>query len=332
MRAAPPSCSAIMGRMRDWFGSIEAAAGRIRPHVRETPVDPSAGLSRLGEASVWLKMEHLQTTGSFKLRGAMNRLLVVPPEERRRGIVTASSGNHGMAVSWGMKALGGQATIFVPENASPVKLQAMRDHGAEVRARGTDSGLSEIDARRYAEEQGLTYVSPYNDPEVVAGQGTVGLEIGRQVEAPEAIFVAIGGGGLISGIGLAFEGLGRKVDLVACSPENSAVMHHSLAAGRILEMESLPTLSDGTAGGVEPGAITFDLCRRLVTHSVLVSEDEIRSAMRLVMERHHTLIEGAAAVAVAGYLKERERFRGRRVVIVLCGANISLARLREAIA
>jgi threonine dehydratase len=318
--------------MRHWFGAIEAAAERIRPHVRETPVDPSAELSGLGGAEVRLKMEHLQTTGSFKLRGAMNRLLLLTPEERRRGIVAASSGNHGMAVSWGMKALGGRATIFVPENASPVKLQAMRDHGAEVRARGTDSGLSEIEARRHSEERGLPYISPYNDPEVVAGQGTVGLEIGRQVDAADAIFVALGGGGLISGIGLALEGLGRKADLVACSPANSAVMHHSLEAGRILDLESLPTLSDGTAGAVEHGAITFDLCRRLVTRSVLVSEVEIRAAMRLVMERHHTLIEGAAAVAVAGYLKEKERFRGRRVVIVLCGANISLEKLREAIA
>jgi threonine dehydratase len=321
-----------MVAMRDWFGAIEAAAERIRPHTRATPVDPSAGLSRLGQAEVWLKMENLQVTGSFKLRGAMNRLLLLTPDERRRGIVAASSGNHGMAVSWGMKALGGKATIFVPENASPVKLQAMRDHGAEVRAQGTDSGLSEIEARRHASEQGLTYVSPYNDEEVVAGQGTVGLEIGRQMDVPDAVFVALGGGGLISGIGLALEGLGRKVELVACSPANSAVMHHSLAAGRILDMESLDTLSDGTAGAVEHGTITFDLCRRLVTHSVLVSEEEIRAAMRLVVERHHTLIEGAAAVAVAGYLKERERFRGRRVVIVLCGANISLERLREAIA
>jgi len=321
-----------MTGMRDWFGAIEAAAERIRPHARATPVDPSAELARLGRAEVWLKMENLQVTGSFKLRGAMNRLLFLTPDERRRGIVAASSGNHGMAVSWGMKTLGGRATIFVPENASPVKLQAMRDHGAEVRAQGSDSGLSEIEARRCASEQGLTYVSPYNDEEVVAGQGTVGLEIGRQVDAPDAVFVALGGGGLISGIGLALEGLGRKVELVACSPANSAVMHHSLAAGRILDMESLDTLSDGTAGAVEHGTITFDLCRRLVTHSVLVSEEEIRAAMRLVVERHHTLIEGAAAVAVAGYLKEKERFRGRRVVIVLCGANISLERLREAIA
>ena len=317
--------------MPDWSADIEAAAERIRPHARTTPVDPSPELSRLGGAEVWLKMEHLQVTGSFKLRGAMNRLLTLDAAERARGVVAASSGNHGMAVAWGARALGARATIFVPENASPVKLQAMRDHGAEVRARGTDSGLSVIEARRHAGEQGLAYVSPYNDPGVVAGQGTVGLEIGRQVDRPDAIFVALGGGGLIAGIGLALEGLGRRADLVACSPANSAVMHHSLAAGRIIEMESLDTLSDGTAGGVEPGAITFDLCRRLVADSLTVSEEEIRAAMRLVVERHHTIVEGAAAVAVAGYLKTKERYRGRRVVIVLCGANISLERLREAI-
>ena len=321
-----------MTAMPDWFTDIEAAAERIRPYARTTPVDPSPELSRLGGTEVWLKMEHLQVTGSFKLRGAMNRLLTLGPDERGRGVVAASSGNHGMAVAWGTRALGAKATIFVPGNASPVKLQAMRDHGAEVRARGTDSGLSEIEARRYAGEERLAYVSPYNDPGVVAGQGTVGLEIGRQIDRPDAIFVALGGGGLISGIGLALAGLGRKVELVACSPANSAVMHHSLAAGRIVEMESLDTLSDGTAGAVEPGAITFDLCRRLVKDSVTVSEEEIRAAMRLVVERHHTLVEGAAAVAVAGYLKMKDRFRGRRVVIVLCGANISLERLRAAIA
>jgi threonine dehydratase len=318
--------------MLEWFPEIEAAAERIRSYARATPVDPSPELSRAGGAEVWLKMEHLQVTGSFKLRGAMNRLLTLSPEERRKGVVAASSGNHGMAVAWGTRALGSRATLFVPENASPVKLQAMRDHGADVRARGTDSGLSEIEARRFAEEQRLAYVSPYNDPDVVAGQGTVGLEIGRQVDRPDAVFVALGGGGLISGIALALEGLGRKAELVACSPANSAVMHHSLAAGRIVEMESLDTLSDGTAGGVEPGAITFDLCRRFVADSVTVSEDEIRAAMRLVVERHHTLVEGAAAVAVAGYLKTKDRFRGKRVVIVLCGANISLERLRDAIA
>jgi threonine dehydratase len=284
-------------------------------------------------------MENLQRTGSFKLRGAMNKLQVLGPEVRERGIVTESSGNHGAAISRALADLGGRGVVFVPENVSPAKLSAIRDHGAEVRLFGTDSGLCELEARRYAGEKGLPYISPYNDPDIIAGQGTVGLEIERQIESaasdagsdgaarggPDAVFVALGGGGLIAGIG-------RQVEMVACSPENSAVMHHSIAAGRVLEMELKPTLSDGTAGGVEPGAITLELCRALVDHRVLVSEEEIATAMRLVIGRHHTLIEGAAGVAVAACLKEKERYRGRRVVIVLCGANIGLDRLREVLA
>jgi threonine dehydratase len=316
--------------MRDWPAAIREAAERIRPHVRDTPVEPSPALAR-GECDAWVKLENLQTTGSFKLRGAMNRLLLCTPAGRAEGIVAASSGNHGMAVAHGVRALGGRAILFVPETASPVKLRAIRDLGAEVRAHGDDSGRCEIEARRYAEENGLTYLSPYNDPDVVAGQGTLGLELARQVGEFDAVFVALGGGGLISGIGLALRALGSRARVVACSPENSAVMHHSIAAGRVLEMESLPTLSDGTAGGVEPGAVTLDLCREVVTDRVLVSEAEIRAALRLVIERHHVLVEGAAAVAVAACLKERDKFPGRAVV-VLCGANIAPDRLREALA
>ncbi|HKQ97120.1 MAG TPA: threonine/serine dehydratase [Candidatus Polarisedimenticolia bacterium] len=313
--------------MRDLVPAVEAAAARIAPHVRQTPVEASPELSRRGGAEVFLKLENLQATGSFKLRGAMHKLLVLGAAERARGVVTASSGNHGAAVAFGLQALGGRGTVFVPENVSPAKLAAIRERGATVRAEGLDSGLSEILARRYAEDEGLPYVSPYNDPDVVAGQGTVGVELARQVPEIDALFVAIGGGGLIGGSGGYLKGIGRKVTVVACSPENSAVMHHSLAAGKILEMESLPTLSDGTAGGVEPGTITFDLCREVVDDSVLVSEAEIGAALRLVVACHHTMIEGSAAVAVAAYLKVAERFRGRRVGIVLCGANIALEKL-----
>jgi threonine dehydratase len=308
---------------------ISAAEQRIRPYVRETPVDESAALGQATGARVLLKMEHLQLTGSFKLRGAMNRLLSLTPDEKGKGIVTASSGNHGAAVAYGLKALGCPGVIFVPENASPAKVANIRAYGAEVRTHATDSGVTEIFARRHAEETGRVYVSPYNDPLVVAGQGTIGAELARQADRIDALFVALGGGGLISGIAGYLKESGRPVEVVACSPENSAVMHHSAAAGRILEMESKPTLSDGTAGAVEPGAITLDLCRRLVDRYVLVSESEIRDAMRLIMDRHHTLIEGAAGVAVAGLLKERDRFAGRNVVVVLCGANISRERLKD---
>jgi threonine dehydratase len=308
---------------------ISAAEQRIRPYVRETPVDESAALGQATGARVLLKMEHLQLTGSFKLRGAMNRLLSLTSDEKGKGIVTASSGNHGAAVAYGLKALSCPGVIFVPENASPAKVANIRAYGAEVRTHATDSGVTEIFARRHAEETGRVYVSPYNDPLVVAGQGTIGAELARQADRIDALFVALGGGGLISGIAGYLKESGRPVEVVACSPENSAVMHHSAAAGRILEMESKPTLSDGTAGAVEPGAITLDLCRRLVDRYVLVSESEIRDAMRLIMDRHHTLIEGAAGVAVAGLLKERDRFAGRNVVVVLCGANISRERLKD---
>ena len=308
---------------------VTAAEKRIRPYVRETPVDESEALGQAAGARVFLKMEHLQLTGSFKLRGAMNRLLSLTPDEKAKGIVTASSGNHGAAVACGMKALGCPGVIFVPENVSPAKVANIRSYGAEVRTHATDSGITEMFARRHAEENGRVYISPYNDPIVVAGQGTIGAELARQVDRIDALFVALGGGGLVSGIASCLKSAGRPIEVVACSPENSAVMHHSVQAGRILTMESKPTLSDGTAGAVEPGAITLDLCRRFVDRYVLVSEDEIRDAMRLIIDRHHTLIEGAAGVAVAGFLKEKGRFAGRNVVIVLCGANISRERLRE---
>lgn len=315
--------------MHRWRAAIEAAEARIRPHILETPAEPSDILGAPDGGTVHLKLENLQRTGSFKLRGAMNKLLSLRPEEMQRGIVAASSGNHGAAVAWGLRALGMRGVIFVPENASPAKVAAIKERGAEVRLYGTDSGVTEVFARKYAAENRLVYVSPYNDEAVVAGQGTLGLELSWQVRRIDAVFVALGGGGLIGGIGACLKGAGRNVEMVACSPENSAVMHHSLDAGKILEMESRPTLSDGTAGAVEKGAITFDLCRQVVDRGVLVTEEEIREALRLVVGRHHTLIEGAAAVAVAGFLKERERYRGKHVVIVLCGANIALETLRS---
>ncbi len=325
--------------MIDVASEVLAAEERIRPYVRETPVELSPVLGELGGARVWLKLENLQATGSFKLRGATSKLLSLGALERARGVVAASSGNHGLGVAHALRAAGGRGVVFVPEGASPTKVEAIRAYGrsgapVEVREVRGDPVRAERAARRWAEERGLVYVSPYNDPAVVGGQGTVGVELARQLGRIDAVFVALGGGGLISGVagylrslGDAF--LGRGLEVVACSPENSPVMHESVRAGRILELDSAPTLSDGTAGGVEEGAITFELCRRLVDRFVLVSEEEIAAAMRLVIGRHHTLIEGAAGAAVAGYLKAKERYRGRNVVIVLCGANVSLETLRR---
>jgi threonine dehydratase len=308
---------------------VPAAAARIADRVRTTPVERSRVLAGGDDGSVWLKLENLQLTGSFKLRGASNKILSLSDEERQQGVVAASSGNHGAAVACAAATAGCSALVFVPEGVARSKLAAIRSWGVEVRTHGDDCVLTELEARRHAAETGMTYISPYNDPAVVAGQGTLGAELAEQLPRLDAIFIAVGGGGLIAGAGGYLKTVWPDLEVVACSAERSAVMHASLAAGHIVEMESLPTLSDGTAGGVELGAITFELCREVVDESVLVSEDEIRDAVRLIVGRHHTLIEGAAGVAVAGYLANRHRFADQTVAIVLCGANIDNQVLKE---
>ena len=301
---------------------------RIRPLVRETPIEFSPVLSS-DTHRVYLKLENFQQTGSFKLRGATAKLLSLPPEDRAVGVVAASSGNHGAAVAWAAARLGLEAVIYVPEDASPAKIEAIEGHGAEVRLAGEDCVITEALARRFAAESGGAYVSPYNDLQVVAGQATLGVELARQLDTISSVFIALGGGGLCSGVASYLESVAAGVEMVACSAEHAAVMHHSVAAGEILDLPSEPTLSDGTAGGVEAGSITFDLCRRLVDRFVLVDEREIARAMRLLIGRHHMLVEGAAGVAVAAYLKTREQLAPGNVVIVICGANIGLAKLRE---
>lgn len=305
-------------------GAVEEAEQRIRSHVRETPVESSPVLSDLSGGRVHLKLENVQLTGSFKLRGALNKLLSLPVEQRARGVVAASSGNHGAGVACAAGIAGCRALVFVPEHTPEHKVASITKHGAEVQRYGHDCVLTEEHARAFAAAEGMAYVSPYNDPAVIAGQGTIAAELERQLESMDAVFVALGGGGLISGIGGFLRGRSREVEVVACSPENSPVMHESVQSGEIVEMEAKPTLSDSTAGGVEAGAITFPLCREFIDDSVLVSEQEIASALRLVVEHHHTLIEGAAAVAVAGFAKIAERYSDKDVVIVICGANIGL--------
>jgi threonine dehydratase len=300
-----------------------AAEERIRPHVRLTPVQRSVPLEGGGGTEVHLKLENHQATGSFKLRGAFNKMLLIDKDQRARGVVAASTGNHGAAVARAARELGAPATIFVPTTADPTKLASIVNDGAVIVEAGGDCVESELAARHHADESGLLYVSPYNDPDVVAGQGSIGVELEQQLGSIDAVFIALGGGGLISGVGSYLKSVFPSIDVCACSPENSAVMHHSLEAGRLLEMDSAPTLSDGTAGGVEKGSITFDLCRSVVDRSILVTEREIADAMRGLIADQHLLVEGAAAVAVAGFLKQREDHRGRRVAIILCGSNVS---------
>jgi threonine dehydratase len=310
---------------------VRDAAERLRGRVRETPVDASPELTRRTGARVFLKLENIQHTGSFKLRGTMNKLLSLATEERRRGVVAASTGNHGAATAYACHELGIPCRVFVPEGASESKLDAIRSCGAEIESAGNDGVVSERTARAYAAQHGLTYVSPYNDATVVAGQGTIGEELSRQVGKIDAIFISLGGGGLLSGVAGFLRTVDSEVEVVACSARNSAVMYESLLAGEILDLESLPTLSDGTAGGVEEGAITFPLCQALIDRHALVEEEEIAAALRLLIERQHLLVEGSAAMAVAALLQSERRYEGRTVVVLLCGGNITLETLRKVI-
>ena len=309
--------------IKDVADSARRAAVRIAELVRETPLDYSPKLSEETGAEVWLKLENLQHTGSFKLRGATNRMMMLTPEQQAAGCVAASSGNHGAAVAYAMNKLGVTGVIFVPEQTSPTKVDAIRSYGGDVRFFGTDGLDTELHAREYAEQNGMFYLSPYNDEEVMAGQGSCGVEIVAQLPDVDDVFIAIGGGGLISGVGSVLRQHNKDVRVIGCQPSASAVMTRSVEAGEILDLPSGPTLSDGTAGGIEPGAITFALCRDIVDDYVLVDEAQISAAMCLYMDSQHQMIEGAAGVAIAGMLAKKAELAGRKVVILVCGANIS---------
>jgi len=307
------------------------AADRVADIVRETRLIRSTAFSEAAEADVYLKLENRQHTGSFKLRGATNCLMSLSDAQRAKGCVAASSGNHGAAVAYAMRELDMSGVIFVPEQMSTAKVDAIRSYGGEVRFFGTDGLDTELEARSHAAKHGMYYVSPYNDATVIAGQGTCGIEIARQLPDVDAAFVAVGGGGLISGVGSVLKQHNPELMLFGCQPQASAVMAKSAAAGELLNLPSESTLSDGTAGGIEPGAITFELCRELVDEFVLVSEAEIADAMRHYMAVEDDRIEGAAGVAIAALLASTSAIKGHQVVVIICGGNISEATLTKVI-
>ncbi|WP_232661485.1 pyridoxal-phosphate dependent enzyme [Pseudonocardia sp. TRM90224] len=305
-----------------------AVAPALAEHVVRTALTPMP----VGSGELLIKEEHLQRSGSFKIRGATAKVLAVDADARSRGLIAASSGNHGLGMAHALTSIGGKGTVYVPEGASAVKVAAIRRLGVEVQHRGRAAGESELLARAHAEEAGLVYVSPYNDVDVMAGQGTIGLELLEQagVDGLDAVVVAVGGGGLISGIAATIKAAAPHVRIIGAMPANDAAMAASVAAGQVVDVDARPTLSDATAGAVEPGALTLPLCVELVDEWVLVEEAEIGAALRLFIDTQHQLVEGAAAVAIAAALRDVPT-DGRRVAVVSCGANISAETLRVAL-
>ena len=308
----------------DFSKIVDESTERIRPFIRKTYFTYSPAFSNITSADVRFKMENLQVTGSFKARGAVNKLLSLNREQRRKGVVSASTGNHGAAVAYAAKELNVKCSIFVPNDASEAKLNNIKNYDAKIEIYGKDCVDSEMKAREVARQNEQVYVSPYNDLDVVAGQGTVGYEINNQCDGLDVIIISVGGGGLIGGIASYLKSVWPSLHVIGCSPENSAVMIHSVKKGEILDLESLPTLSDGTAGGIEKHSITFSICKDIIDQTVLVSEEEIQNGMLKFVENERMLLEGAAGTAVATLIKMKDELKGKKVGVVICGGNISL--------
>jgi len=311
---------------------VQEAHERCQEHLLPTPLEFSRYLSEKIEGEVWLKLDSMQRTGSFKFRGALNKILSLTEAELDKGIVSASTGNYALAVAEAMRVRNRRATIYVAEDIDPARLAQLRAHGLDLVIYGKGAWDAEKEARRVAEDKGMIYVSPYNDPIVVGGQGTCGYEISKQLPDLNAALFACGAGGLLTGSAGWLKSQDPKVEAFGVSPENSPVMYESMRADRIIEMETYPTLADTCAGGVDLDSITLDLCRRYVDEILLLTETEIEASIRLLFEQHRLVVEGSGALGVGGLLKRKEHFKGKQVVAVVCGRNIPLEVFKRIIA
>jgi threonine dehydratase len=307
---------------------IRSARERISHHLHVTPVTTAQRLGGEAGIALFLKCENLQKTGSFKPRGALNKVATLDDGARRRGVVTVSAGNHAQALAWAARAANVRATVVMPLTASQAKADASAGYGAEVIRHGTTFEAFDR-ARELAAERGLVFVHPFDDEEVMAGAGTTGLEILEQVSEVEAVVVPIGGGGLIGGIAAAVKQLRPSVRVYGVEPQGAAAMRASLDAGRAVRLQTVDTIADGLAAPMA-GALTYEAVRQYVDDVVLVTDEEIAFGVRALLSRTKLLAEPAGAAAVGALLARRLPLRaGARVVAVVSGGNVDLARLKE---
>ncbi|RUX32378.1 hydroxyectoine utilization dehydratase EutB [Mesorhizobium sp. M2A.F.Ca.ET.042.01.1.1] len=307
------------------ISDIRAARERIAGKVERTPVVLSQSLSERTGSPVHLKLEHHQTTGAFKLRGASNAMAALSPDEKSRGVVAASTGNHGRALAHAAKLEGMRAVIcmsrLVPEN----KLDAIRRLGAEVRIVGNSQDDAQQEVDRLVAEEGLVMLPPFDHPDIVAGQGTLGLEIMEQVPDAACVLVPLSGGGLASGVAAAVKGVSPGTKVIGISMARGAAMKASIDAGRPVQVEELPTLADSLGGGIGlDNRLTFAMCRDLLDDVVLLSEDEIAAGIRHAYEEEREIVEGAGAVGIGALLAGKVKVSGP-TVLILSGRNIDMS-------
>ncbi|NRB16377.1 MAG: pyridoxal-phosphate dependent enzyme [Rhodobacteraceae bacterium] len=301
---------------------------RIADLVRKTEVLPSR-MTLSGGTEIHYKTENFQFTGSFKFRGASAKLGSLPID---RPVITASSGNHGIACSLAAQRTGHRLTVVLPENVIDQKRQAIEAFGTRVVIAGADSSLAEVHAKSLAESEGHTYVSPYNDAEVIAGQGTIGLELLEQLPRIDNLFISMGGGGLISGIGSVLKSMSPDTRIIGVSATHTAALAASIKAGKIVETEHLETLADGVAGGVDENSLTLPLAAEVIDEIVHIDETHIAEALRVLAWTENMIVEGAAALALAPLLTEPGKYAGKVNVVLLCGGNYDKARMSEILA
>ena len=300
------------------------ARQRIGELIYQTPLLPAQVLGNRAGCDLRFKAENFQLTGSFKMRGAASKMTALEPGQK---LITASSGNHGIASSRAASLTGQNLTVVLPETVARTKLEKIQSFGVEVILHGAESGMAEMHAQELASTGDYEYVSPYNDADVIAGQGTIGLELLEQVDQIDNVFISMGGGGLISGIGSVLKSFGGNTRVIGVSALNSAALAASMQAGRIVETEHLDTLADGVAGGVDEDSLTLPLALDIVDRVVTCDEAEIAAALRSLARDENMLVEGAAALALAGFQQVSEGVRGQTNVVLLCGANFDWARI-----
>ncbi len=310
---------------------VRAARERVMAHLHRTPSLDSATLSQRTGTDLAIKCETFQRTGSFKARGALNALFQLSDEQKARGVITLSAGNHGQGLAFAAQKVGTRAVVFMPETAVPAKVDAIRGYGAEAMFAPTMETLFAA-MEAYKEEHGLTYVAPFSDPDIIAGQGIVGLEIVEDVPDVETVVVPVGGGGLIAGILVAVKSLRPDVRVVGVEPVGSNIVTHSRAEGRLVTPEKIDTIADGLAAPFA-GEVSQPIIDALVDDMVLVEDDEILKAMRLIIERCKIVVEPAGAAATAALMAGLiPASKGTRTVALLSGGNIDLRKLAEFLA
>jgi threonine dehydratase len=312
----------------DFAAKITEAYERIKADIRRTPAEYSEALSRETGAKVYVKWECEQITGSFKLRGALNKLRSLSAEEKSRGVVSASTGNHGLAISHAAGLEGVGLKLFLPETVAEVKRKRIEAMGVDVEVQGASCDKAEMLARAFAGRTGRVFVSPYNDRAIICGAGTVGLELAGVIPRFDDVLIPIGGGGLIAGIAGFLKAVRPEARIVGVEPETSAFMAASVAAGRIVEIDERETIADAVAGGIEPGSITFPLCRDLVDAIEVVPERLIARGLSVIEALEGRIVEGAGALPLAALLHAPEKWSGRTVVAVVSGGNIAPERFR----